>query len=97
LEIADCPLDGCTADSLSIKELTEHRRGQRELVAKQMVELLDLVQVFGRAKSAHESSIRDMAPCISFSSPTMTPLKNLLQLPVETWMVALRIRLVADS
>jgi len=45
LKVSDCPLNGLPADSFSLAELPEHGQRQRELVAKQVAELLNVVEI----------------------------------------------------
>ena len=46
LKVSDCPLNGLPADSFSLAELPEHGQGQREFVAEQVAELLDVIEIF---------------------------------------------------
>ena len=45
LEVADCPPNDLSADSLTIAEVPEHRQGSGEVVAEQVAELLNVVKI----------------------------------------------------
>src|SRR3989338_8995705 len=45
LEIADCSLDGLSADTFSLAEVPEHGQGQGKLVVEQVAELLNMVEI----------------------------------------------------
>ncbi len=45
LEVADCPRNDLSADSLSVAKVPEHRQGSGEFVAEQVAELLNVVEI----------------------------------------------------